>query len=79
MHIPEGLFVNRDNQKSARLANKGFEPTTEDNKRKWIGTVYAKGILGGKEKIQYEFSEHSWLGSCPSTNLGSYGIGRDRH
>ena len=79
IQIPEGLFTKRDKHTSARLVDKLFELTNEDDIRQWIGTVYVQGILGGKSKIRHVFSEHSRRGIFPTPNLGRHGIGRDRY
>ena len=62
MQIPNGLFAKWDKHTSVRLVNKGFEPTTQDDIRKFIVTVYIKGILIVKGEIRYLLSEHGRWG-----------------
>ena len=51
MQILEGLSLNWDKHTNERLVDKGFEPTTEDEIRQFIITVYEQVLLGGKGKI----------------------------
>ena len=60
MQVPEGIFEKQANRTSERLVDKDFEPTTKNDTRKQIDTVYAQVLQGGKGKIQHARSRHSW-------------------
>ena len=60
MQVPEGIFEKQANRTSERLVDKYFEPTTKNDTRKQIDTVYAQVLQGGKGKIQHARSRHSW-------------------
>ena len=80
MNIPEGLFEKSDKNISLRILDAYFDPTTANEIRECIGTIYIYVVLfGGKGEIRHVFSEISRQGLFPAPNLGHHGTGRDIH